>query len=85
MMNTESFHKAYKFIEQNLAVGPLVHATFDDGSRVIGIVVKMTPPGGFVLERVSGSKDDPRHVDCDLTRVTMIKVILPGETVRLFS
>jgi hypothetical protein len=85
MMTTESFHKAYKFIEQNLEVGPLVHATFDDGTRVIGIVVKMTPPGGFVVERVSVTKDEDRHVECDLTRVTMLKVILPGETVRLFS
>ena len=61
-----------------------VQATCDDGTHVIGFAARMLPPRGLVLERPAFSPDESRHVELDLARVSILKVILPGETVRLF-
>jgi hypothetical protein len=84
-MDEETAKRAFAFIEAAMAESPLIHVANDDGSNVMGFAVEMRPPSGFVLERPVFAPGDTARVEIDLARVTLVKVIKPGETVRLFS
>jgi hypothetical protein len=84
-MDEQTAKRAYACIEASIPTSPLIHIEKDDGSSVMGFAVEMRPPNGFVLERPTFAKGENAQVEIDLAHVTLVKVITPGETVRLFS
>jgi hypothetical protein len=83
MISTESLREGLAFVQANLMKEPLVLVEYEDGAHVVGnAVAATTTPAGLVL-RKRGDRDAERN-DVMLNGVTLLKVMVPGRTIRFF-
>jgi hypothetical protein len=85
MISTETSEKACAFIEQYIARGPLATVTLADGSQVTGVVVEITARASLVIERPAVAGGESPRVEIDLVNASLLKVFVPGRSVKMFS
>jgi hypothetical protein len=86
MIPVESLHEGLAFVQAHLATEPLVLVEYADGARIVGSAVgATTAPAGLVVEQTAARGDRAaERTDVLLEGVTLLKVMVPGRTIRFF-
>jgi hypothetical protein len=84
-MSHAPLQSAIVFIEQHVALRPLVSITLADGSRVVGAVVDVDARPAIVIERTTVGVGQTLRVEIEFARVVFLKVFVPGRSARVFA